>query len=135
MSDSLDVAIDISPAGLGLEPNELEEYALRLSQEMSDLTETAELVRSMETPEQSKSGLAGFDLGIIKAEVNLQNLKKLLDWLGSLFYGKTLELQYEENENGTKISFKYQSDKQLEQQIQAIERIKNLQVKVVKAEN
>lgn len=133
MSDSLDVTIDISPAGLDLEPNELEEYALRLRKEMSDLTETAELVRSIDTPEYGKPGLTGFDLGVIKAEVNFQNLKKLLDGLGSMFYGKTLELQYEEN--GTKVSLKYQSDKQLEQQIQAIERLKNLQVKVVKAEN
>ena len=133
MSNSLDVTIDLSPAGLDLEPDELEQYTLRLQQEMSELTETAELVRSIDIPESGKSGLAGFDLGVIKAEVNLQNLKKLLDWLGNAFYGKTLELQYEEN--GAKVSLKYQSDKQLEQQIRAIERLKNLQVKVVKAES
>lgn len=132
MSDNLEVTIDFSPAELALEPEELERYSLRLRQEMSELAEVVELVRLPDTPEHGKAGQAGFDLGVIKAEINLQNLKKLLDWLGGLFYGKMLELNYEEN--GTKVALKYQSDRQLEQQIQAIERLKNLTIKV-KAED
>lgn len=130
MSDNIEVTIDIHQAGLDLEPEELEAYSYRLVGELDELSESAYLMRSSQVPDGSKAGEARFDLGFIKAQVSFGNLQKLLDWLGNLFYGKTLEVNYEEN--GTKVAFKYQTGKQLEQQLQAIERLKNLQVKVVK---
>ncbi|MBD1999089.1 hypothetical protein H6G00_21140 [Leptolyngbya sp. FACHB-541] len=130
MSDTLEVLIDLSQANLDLEPEALETYTRRLVEELKDgLAEEASLMRFTETPEGSKSGEAGFDLGILKAEVNLKNIKALLDWLGDRIYGRNLILEYGE------VRLEYRNTQQLEQQLQALERIDKLKVRVVKSES
>jgi len=129
MSDTLEVLIDLSQADLDLEPEDLETYTRRLVEELKDgLAEEASLMRLDETPEGSKSGEAGFDLGILKAEVNLKNMKALLDWLGDRLYGRNLTLEYGE------VRLEYRNTQQLEQQLQALERIDKLKVRVIKGE-
>lgn len=75
MSDTLDLFIDLNEAGLDLEPEELEAYSQQLVTDLKDgLAEDAKLARSADAPAGSKAGEAGFDLGILKAEVNLENI-------------------------------------------------------------
>ena len=124
---SLNVRIDLKEAGLDLDPEDLETYLRQIANEMQDgLAEDAILARVPELPDGAKAGEAEFDLGILKAEVNLANLKALLDWLGDRLYGRTLKLKYGE------VELEYRTDQQLEQQIQALERISQLEIRVVK---
>ena len=126
----LNVRIDLKEAGLDLDPEHLEAYLRQIANEMQDgLAEDAILARVPELPDGAKAGDAGFDLGILKAEVNLANLKALLDWLGDRIYGRMLKLKYGE------VELEYRTDQQLEQQIQALERISQLEIRVVKKED
>ena len=129
MTDILNVFIDLNEAGLDLDPEQLEAYSLQLAEELKDgLAEDARLARSSEVPHGSKAGEAGFDLGILKAEVNLKNLKALLDWLGKKIYGGTIKLEYGD------VKLEYRTAQQLQEQLQALERISDLKVRVVKNE-
>jgi coenzyme F420-reducing hydrogenase delta subunit len=126
---TLDVLIDLTDAGLDLEPEELEAYTLRLAKELKDgLAEDAVLARSSELVEGSKAGEAGFDLGILKAEVNLKNFKSLMDWLGDRIYGRTIKIV-----DGDKV-LEYRTSQQLEEQLKALERITELRIRVIKSE-
>ena len=129
MAKMLNVFIDLNDAGLDLDPEDLEAYSQQLVEELKDgLAEDASLVRSPQAPNSSKAGEAGFDLGILKAEVNLKNLKALLDWLGKKIYGGTVKLEYGD------VKLEYRTPQQLEEQLQALERISELKIRVVKSE-
>jgi len=127
MPDTLNLFIDLNPAGLDLDPEELEAYAYDLATELKDgLVDDAQLVRLSEVPEGGKAGDAGFDLGFLKAEVNLKNIMAVLGWLRNRIAGATLELEYGD------VKLKYRTAEELEQQIQALEKISHLTVRVVK---
>ena len=129
MSDTLDLFIDLNEAGLDLEPEELEAYSQQLVTDLKDgLAEYAKLARSADAPTGSKAGEAGFDLGILKAEVNLENILTVLGWLRSRIAGATLKIEYGD------VSLEYRTSEQLEQQLQALEKISHLTVRVVKSE-
>lgn len=129
MSETLDLFIDLNEAGLDLDPEELEVYTQRLVSELKDgLAEDAALARSADVPEGSKAGEAGFDLGILKAEVNLKNIQVLLSWLKTRIAGATLKIQYGD------VKLEYRTPEQLEQQLQALEKISHLTVRVVRSE-
>jgi hypothetical protein len=124
----MEVLIDLREAGLDLDPEELETYSLRLAEELRDeLADDARLARGAEIPDGAKSGEAGFDIGVLKAKVDFKKIKALLDWLGERLYGKTLKLEYGE------VKLEYRTPQQLEEQLQALERIDQLKVRVVKA--
>ncbi|MEO1145278.1 MAG: hypothetical protein AAFY26_06740 [Cyanobacteria bacterium J06638_22] len=130
MSNTVDLFIDLNAAGLALDPEEMEAYAQRLATELRDgLAEDAALARVKDMPEGSKSGEAGFDMGILKAEVNLKNILALMGWLRERIAGSTLKLEYGD------VSLEYRTPEQLEQQIQALEKISNLTVRVVKSDS
>jgi hypothetical protein len=129
MSDTLDLFIDLHEAGLDLEPEALEAYSQRLTADLKDgLAEDATLARSTDIPEGSKAGEAGFDLGILKAEVNLKNILAVMNWLRERIAGATLKIEYGD------VKLEYRTPEQLEQQLQAIEKISHLTVRVVKSE-
>jgi hypothetical protein len=122
---TLDVLIDLTDADLDLNPEELEAYSLQLTQELkSELADDAALVRAPEPPEGSRAGAAAF-LGLLKAQVNLENIKALLNWLGERLNGKTLELEYGD------VKLKYRTPQQLEEQLMALEKISELKIRVV----
>lgn len=129
MTETIDLFIDLSNAGFDLEPEELETYSLRIASRLRDETpvEDAGLVRVGEIPEGSKSAQAGFDLGFLKAEVNLKNILAVLGWLRGAIAGSTLEIEYGD------VKLKYRTEKELEQQLQALEKISHLTVRVVKS--
>ncbi len=128
MSNTLDLFIDLKEAGLNLEPEELEAYTQCLVADLNDgLAEDAILVRASDVPEGSKAGEVGFDLGILKAEVNLKNIQAVLGWLTTRVAGTTLKIEYGD------VKLEYRTPEQLEQQIQALEKISHLTVRVVKS--
>lgn len=130
MAETLKVLIDLNQAGLDLDPEALEEYSLGLAEELQDgLAEEARLARAEDMPEGSKSGTAAFLLGILTAEVNPKNIKALVDWLGQRIYGGTLVITYGE------VKLEYRNSQQLEDQIKALERISELQIRVVKGKS
>jgi hypothetical protein len=86
------------------------------------LAEDATLARSTDIPEGSKAGEAGFDLGILKAEVNLKNILAVMNWLRERIAGATLKIEYGD------VKLEYRTPEQLEQQLQAIEKISHLTV-------
>lgn len=129
MSNTLDLFIDLNQAGLDLEPEELEAYTQRLATDLKDgLAEDANLARSTDIPEGSKAGETGFDLGILKAEVNLKNILAVMNWLRNRIAGATLKIEYGD------VKLEYRTPEQLEQQLQAIEKISHLTVRVVKSD-
>jgi len=129
MSETLDLFIDLNEAGLDLEPEELEAYTQRLATDLRDgLAEDAALARAADVPEGSKAGEAGFDLGILKAEVTLKNVQALLSWLKTRIAGAILKIEYGD------VKLEYRTPEQLEQQLQALEKISHLTVRVVKSE-
>ncbi len=125
----IDLFIDLNEAGLDLESEDLEAYTQRLVTDLKDgLAEDAALARAADVPEGSKAGDAGFDLGILKAEVNLKNIQALLKWLKTRIAGATLKLEYGD------VKLEYRTPEQLEQQLQALEKISHLTVRVIKGE-
>lgn len=128
MTETLDLFIDLNEAGLGLEPEELEAYSQRLVAELKDgLAEDAMLARSTDIPEGSRSGEAGFDLGILKAEVNLKNTIAVLKWLRERIAGATLKIEYGD------VKLEYRTPEQLEQQLAALDKISHLTIRVEKS--
>jgi hypothetical protein len=130
MSETLNLFIDLNEAGLDLDPEELEIYSQYLVADLKDgLAEDAALARSADIPEGSKAGEAGFDLGILKAEVNLKNVLAVLTWLRERIAGATLRIEYGD------VTLEYKTPEQLEQQLQALEKISHLTIRVVKNES
>jgi hypothetical protein len=129
MSETINLFIDLNPAGLDLDPEALEAYSQNLVTDLKDgLAEDAKLARGEEIPEGSKAGQAGFNLGFLQAEVNLENTTAVLKWLRNRIAGADLEIEYGD------VKLKYRTDEQLEQQLAALEKISHLTVRVVKSE-
>jgi hypothetical protein len=125
MVNETEILVDFNKAGLDLEPEELESYIQRLAEDIKyGFAEDATLVRISEIPEFSKSGSAGFQPGLLKV-VNPTNLKNLVDALGNRVYGSNLEIEFDG------IKLKYRNSQQLEEQLQALERISQIKISVI----
>ncbi|WP_448573992.1 hypothetical protein [Trichothermofontia sp.] len=131
MADSLKLLIDLNGAGLELDRAAMERFAFSLAQEIQGvLVDEARLAREADIPEGARSGAAAFLMGILLAEVNRANLKKLTDFLGNRFYGTKLVFSYEED--GKKVSFEYRDEAELDRAIARIEAVRaKLGVQVV----
>ncbi|MDJ0707089.1 MAG: hypothetical protein QNJ46_27760 [Leptolyngbyaceae cyanobacterium MO_188.B28] len=131
MSDSLKLFIDLNEAGLDLEREELEQFSLDLGDEMQggELVEDARLAREEELPDRAKSGAAAFIMGVLMTEVNRENIKKAVDWLGIRFYGKTLTFSYEDAD-GTTVKFDHRNQAEFEQALQGAERLAMLRLRI-----
>jgi hypothetical protein len=130
MSESCSVLIDFSEAGLDLDRTDLESFLLTIADEMEsgDLVQSARLARDEDIPEAAKSGVAAFLIGILTAEINRENLSKMMDYLGNLRYGKTLTLSGEID--GMTYNIEYRNKQELDQAADTIERLANLRVKI-----
>lgn len=128
--ESCSVLIDFSEAGLDLERPELEAFLLTIADEMEagDLVQLARLARNEDIPEAAKSGVAAFLVGLLTAEINRDNLGKVMDYLGNLRYGKTLTLSFEVD--GMVSTIEYRNKQELDQALEATERLANLRVKI-----
>lgn len=130
MVKSCSVVIDFSEAGLDLERPELEAFLLTIADEMEagDLVQSARLARDEDIPEAAKSGVAAFLVGLLTAEINRENLGKVMDYLGNLRYGKTLTLSGDID--GMTYTIEYRNKQELDQAADTIERLANLRVKI-----
>jgi|LakMenEpi03Aug12_release.lakeMendotaPanAssembly.Ray.scaffolds.fasta_scaffold163049_2 hypothetical protein len=130
MSESLPVLIDFSEAELGFDSADLEDWLLSIADEMEsgDLAQSARLARDEDIPEAAKSGVAAFLVGILTAEINRENLGKVINYLGNLRYGKTLTLSFEVD--GMTSTLEYRNKQELDQALDATERLANLRVKI-----
>jgi len=69
-------------------------------------------------------------IGILTAEINRENLGKVMDYLGNLRCGKTLTLSGEMD--GMTYNIMYRNKQELDQAAGTIERLANLRVKIRK---
>jgi hypothetical protein len=124
------VVIDLNQAGLDLEPEEMEAYALRLAGELrAELADEAGLARESDLPEGAMSGAAAFVLGILKAEVSAKNLGAVMKWLWNVRPNTVLKLSYENA--GKKVNLEYRTQEQLEQQMAALKEIDSFMVQLI----
>jgi hypothetical protein len=130
MTDILRIVIDLTKADRGSSPDELEEAALFLADEMSEgnIVESAHLVRQTDLPEGAKTGALAFVSGVLTAEISRENLKKTMDFLGNRFYGKTLTLEYKAD--GLECSLEYRNEKEMAQALSAIAQLESLRVHI-----
>ncbi|MGC1217466.1 MAG: hypothetical protein WA883_08335 [Phormidesmis sp.] len=131
MSDVLAVTIDLTAAGLDLEPSELEVRSLTLADELTagKLAESARLARQSDLSEGAKAGLLAFVGGVLTAEISRENLKKTMDFLGNQFYGKALTLNYKAD--GLECSLEYRNPEEMEQALAAVERLESIRIRVI----
>jgi hypothetical protein len=130
MPESRFVLIDFSEANLDLDRAELESFLLTIADEMEcdNLVQSARLARDEDIPEAAKSGAGAFLMGVLTTEINRENLGKVMNYLGSLRYGKTLTLSGEID--GMTYDIEYRNKQELDQAADTIERLANLRVKM-----
>ena len=121
---NVQVKIYLSDTEPDLDPEELEELTRNLKQEIAELVEEVDLVRESEIPAGGKSGLANFVPGVLSAVFRVDKSKALLNTLGERFYGKTLTLEF--SNQGKCYKLEYRSKQQLDDAVDAIERLSKL---------
>lgn len=101
-----------------LEPEEKDEQVKRLIAELKQIDEVESVERVLDpNPPEGNKSLGGFLIGLLMAEVNTANAKKLLRFLGDRLSGKPIELSVEAN--GKKLTVKAHSREELEVAIKA----------------
>ncbi len=131
MSSICAILIDFGEAGLDFNRAEMEDFLLTVADEMvsGNLVEAARLARESDFPDVAKSGLAAFLVGILTAEINRENLSKVMDYLGNLRYGKILTLSGEVD--GMTYNIEYRNKQELDQAADTIERLANLRIQML----
>ena len=101
-----------------LEPEERDEQVQRLMTELKQMNEVEAVDRVADpNPPKGNKALGGFLVGLLSAEVNAANAKKLMGFLGDRLGGKAIELAVEAN--GKKLTVKAHSREELEAAIKA----------------
>ena len=112
MASNSSIKITIAFNDPDLDSEELDEQAQRLMSELKQMDDVeTNLVIDPNPPEGNKS-LGGFLVGLVTAEVNMTNAKKLVGFLGDRLGGKPIEFTVEGN--GKKLSVKANSREELE---------------------
>ena len=118
MSVSSNVKVTINFNDPDLNPEEQDEQVQRLMAELKQLDEVDTVGRVMDpNPPEGNKALGGFLVGLLMAEVNTANAKKLMGYLGDRLGGKPIELSVEAN--GKKLTVKAHSREELEAAIKA----------------
>ncbi|MDM9582618.1 MULTISPECIES: hypothetical protein [unclassified Nostoc] len=103
-----------------LDAEEKDEQVQRLITELKQIDELDAVGRVLDpNPPEGNKALGGFLVGLLMAEVNTANAKKLVGFLGDRLGGKPIELSVEAN--GKKLSVKAHSREELEAAIKAAE--------------
>ncbi len=98
MSNASTIKLTIAFDDPDLEPEEREEQAQCLLTELKQVDEVESVERMLDpNPPESNKSLGGFLVGMLLAEVNPANGKKLLGFLGNRLGGKPIELSVEAN--------------------------------------
>jgi hypothetical protein len=113
MSNESTIKLAIAFNDPDLEPEERDEQAQRLLAELKQVDEVESVERMLDpNPPEGNKSLGGFLVGMLLAEVNPANGKKLLGFLGDRLGGKPIELSVEAN--GRKLTVKAHSREELE---------------------
>ena len=113
MNDQSSIKLTIAFDDPDLEPEERDEQAQRFLAELKQVDEVESVERLLDpNPPEGNKSLGGFLVGMLLAEVNLANGKKLLGFLGDRLGGKPIELSVEAN--GRKLTVKAHSREELE---------------------
>ena len=118
MVDSSNVRVTIGFVDEDWDPEERETAAQNLLRSLQDLDEVV-VERVPEVAPDGSKGL-GFITGLLMAQVNQENGKKLLGFLGDRLSGKTIELEVEGN--GKKLKVKASSREELQMAIAEAEK-------------
>ncbi|NES21061.1 MAG: hypothetical protein F6K41_19550 [Symploca sp. SIO3E6] len=103
-----------------LTPEERDEQAQRLIFELQEIDDVVSVKRLLDpNPPKGNKSLGGFLEGLLLAEVNVSNAKKLLGFLGNRLGGKPIELHVEAN--GKKLKVKAYGKEELEAAIKAVQ--------------
>jgi hypothetical protein len=118
MSSTSNISLTISFKNPSLDAEERDRQARRLLEELRSMNEVNSVNRVYDAnlPEGSKA-LGGFLVGLLKAEVNIENSKHLLSFLRERLGGKQIELEVEAN--GRCLKVKAYSREELEAAIKA----------------
>ena len=111
MVDSSNVRVTIGFVDGDWDPEERETAAQNLLRSLQDLDEVELVGRVPEVAPDGSKGL-GFITGWVMTQVNQENGKKLLGFLGDRLSGKTIELEVEGN--GKKLKVKASSREELQ---------------------
>jgi hypothetical protein len=118
MNDQSSIKLAIAFNDPDLEPEERDEQAQRFLAELKQVDEVESVERLLDpNPPEGNKSLGGFLVGMLLAEVNPANGKKLLGFLGDRLGGKPIELSVEAN--GRKLTVKAHSREELEAAIKA----------------
>ena len=118
MNDQSSIKLTIAFDDPDLEPEERDEQAQRFLAELKQVDEVESVERLLDpNPPEGNKSLGGFLVGMLLAEVNPVNGKKLLGFLGDRLGGKPIELSVEAN--GRKLTVKAHSREELEMAIKA----------------
>lgn len=121
--ESLKLTIDINQSDL--EAEKLDELTQNLLQEMKELdeVETASLVADENPPEGARA-FGSFLLGILQAEVSIENIRFVLEFLWNRLNPQPIEIEVEAN--GNKFKIVVRSQQQLPAAIDAIKKLYQL---------
>jgi hypothetical protein len=101
-----------------LDPEKRDEQAQFLIAELRDLDEIETVDRILDpSPPAGNKAVGGFLVGLLMAEVNTDNAKKLFGYLRDRLGGKSIEFTVEAN--GKKLSVKASSREELDYAIKA----------------
>jgi hypothetical protein len=96
-----------------LTPEERDEYAQRLLAELKDVDEVETVNRVLDpNPPEGNKALGAILVGLLTAQVNPENAKRVFGFLSDRLGGKAIELEVEVN--GKKLKVKAQSREELE---------------------
>jgi hypothetical protein len=112
------VQLTINFSDPSLEADERDEEVRLLIADLREIEDVNVVERVVDpNPPEGNKSLGGFLVGLLTAEVNINNAKRLLSFLGNRLSGKTIEMEVEVN--GKKLKVKASSQVELVAAIQA----------------
>jgi hypothetical protein len=120
-TDSSNVNVVIAFTDPAMDVEEREAEAQNLLDQMQELEEVEDVDRILDPyPPEGNKALGGFLIGMLTAEVNPVNVKKIMGFLGDRLSGKTIEMEVEAN--GRKLKVKASSQAELISAIEAAQK-------------
>ena len=118
-SSNFNLVIAFNDPAIDIEEREAE--AQNLLNQMQELEEVEDVNRILDpNPPEGNKALGGFLAGMLTAEVNSVNVKRILGFLGDRLSGKIIEMEVEAN--GRKLKVKASSQAELTLAIEAAQK-------------